>query len=321
MKALRSSVSASARRIFGIVERRRLAVDDQVHADAALAHGADRLGRVVPDVLQQRHRDVGGEGHVELAGDERQHARRAVGHDGELDAVEIGQALLPVVGVLHQLDALVHLELGELERAGADRLAPHLVGRHVAGIDRRVARGEQRHQRGLRRLEMERGLGVAVGGDLLDVGPPGRTRIAPELGLALAAQQQVEGAGDVLGAERLAVVPLHALAQGEHQLPVVVLPLPLGGEVGHDRLEAVLRRVLVEHHEVVVERHERHGDGHRRLLVDRGAGRRVHVLDPEHAAGFLRRDRTAEAQRRREDEQGKTSFFGFHCFLPRRRRA
>ena len=28
-----------------------------------------------------------------------------------------------------------------------------------------------------------------------------------------------------------------------------------------------------------------------RLLVDRGAGRRVHVLDLEHAAGFLRPSR------------------------------
>ena len=316
MKALRSSAERQRAADLRVVERRRLAVDDQVRADAALAHGAQRLGRVVLDVLQERHRDVGREGHVELAGGEGQHARRPVGHDGELDGVEIGQALLPVVGVLHQLDALVHPELGELERAGADRLAPHLVDRHVAGIDRRVARGEQRQQRGLRRLEMERRHGVAVGGDLLDIGPPRRARIAPEL--ALAAQQQVEGAGDVLGAERLAVVPAHALAHGEGQPGVAVLPLPLRGQVGHDRLEAVLRRVLIEHHEVVVERHERHGDGHRRLLVDRGAGRRVHVLDAEHAAGFLRGRGTAEAQRRREDEQGKTSFFGFHCFLPRR---
>ena len=39
------------------------------------------------------------EGQVELAGDERQHARRAVGDDRPLDAVEVGQALLPVVGI------------------------------------------------------------------------------------------------------------------------------------------------------------------------------------------------------------------------------
>ena len=43
MKAWRSSVSASARRILRIVERRHVAVDDEVGADAGLAHGALRL--------------------------------------------------------------------------------------------------------------------------------------------------------------------------------------------------------------------------------------------------------------------------------------
>ena len=52
-----------------------------------------------------------------------------------------------------------------------------------------------------------------------------------------------------------------------------------------------------------------------------GLGGVSHVLDREHAAGFLRRDRTGEAQHRREDEQDKTNVFGFHCFLPRRGRA
>jgi hypothetical protein len=74
------------------------------------------------DVLQQRDRHLGREGHVELAGDEAEDRGRAVGDDGELDAVEIGQALLPVVGVLDELDRLVGLELDELERAGADGL-------------------------------------------------------------------------------------------------------------------------------------------------------------------------------------------------------
>ena len=57
------------------------------------------FGACVLTSLQQRHRHLGREGHVELAGDEGEDRRRAVGDDRELDAVEIRPARLPVVGV------------------------------------------------------------------------------------------------------------------------------------------------------------------------------------------------------------------------------
>ena len=236
--------------------------------------------------LQQGNRHLPGEGDVEAARDEAQHRGRAVGHDGELDAVEIGPALPPVVGVPRDLDALVLLEFDELEGAGADRLGAHLRRRHVAGIDRREAGGEQRQDRGLRPLEMDRDLVVAVGGDALDVAVPRLARVAAQLLLALAGQQ-VEGADDVLGREGLAVVPLHAALQLEGEILVVGAPAPRLGEVGDDGLRAVLRLALVVEHQVVEQRHEGDDRGVGRLLVDRGAGRIVAMIHFQHAAALL----------------------------------
>src|SRR5205085_6027597 len=103
-----------------------------------------------------------------------------------LDAVEIGPILLPVVGVARDLDGLVGLELDELERTGADRPAPHLRGRHMAGIDRREARGEQRDKGGLPALELEGHLEVAVGRNLIEIAVPGLARIDAERVAAVA---------------------------------------------------------------------------------------------------------------------------------------
>ena len=206
-----------ARRRSGIVERRRLAVDDQVGGDVHRGDDALGLGHLALDVGQQGDRHLPREGDVELARHEAQHRRRAVGHDGVLDAVEIGPALLPVVGVLGELDALVLLELDELEGTGADRLGAHLRRRDVAGIDRRVARGEQGGERRLRSLEMNRDLMVALGLGAVDVAVPRGARVAAQLRLGLAGQQ-IEGADDVLGGEGLAVMPLHALLQLEGEV-------------------------------------------------------------------------------------------------------
>ena len=173
MKALRSSDSAMRAADVDIVERRRGRIDDDVGGDVVRRDDADRVRRLRFDVLQQRDRHLGREGHVELAGDEGEDRGRAVRDDGEFDAVEIGQALLPVVGVAGQLDQFVGLELHEFERAGADRMGAHVAGRDVAGIDRRVAGGEQRQQRRLRPLQVEGGFEVAVGGDVVDLIVPG----------------------------------------------------------------------------------------------------------------------------------------------------
>ena len=169
MNALRSSASASARRISrlsngGEDELTMMLVETLFGSTTHTAFGACDL-----DVLQQRDRHLGRERHVELAGDEAEDRGRAVRDDGEFDAVEMRQALLQVIGVAGQLDRFVGLELDELERAGADRVGAHVRRRDVAGIDRRVAGGEQRQQRRLRPLQVERGLEVAVDRDVVDL--------------------------------------------------------------------------------------------------------------------------------------------------------
>ena len=159
----------------------------------------------------KRLRHFGREGHVDFAGDEGKHRGCAVRNDGELDAVQIWQAFFPIILVLRELDRLVLFELDKFERAGADRMGAHLRGCHVARIHRRIAGGEHGEQRGLRPLEMQCHLEVTVGGDLGNIAEQILARILAEFVLRLALQK-VEGALHVLGGERLAVVPGHALA-------------------------------------------------------------------------------------------------------------
>ncbi len=164
----------------------------------------------------------------------------------------------------------------------------HLRHRHVAGIDRRVARGEQRQDRGLRPLEVQHHLVIAVGRGALDIAVPGLARVAPQpQRLGGLAGQHVEGADDVPGREGLAVMPLHALLQLEGEVLVVGAPAPGPGEVGDDVLDAVLRLALVVEHQVVEQRHEGHHRRVGRLLVDRGARRVVAMVHAERAAALL----------------------------------
>ena len=277
-----------------IVEGRGRGIDDQIVGDVGRHQLADGLRRLRLDVLEQRDRHVGRERHVELAGHERQDAGRAVLDHLPVDAVEIGLALLPVVRVAHELHRLAALELDELERPRADRIGAHVLGRDVAGIDRGVARGEQRDERGLRPVENEGDLVVAVDRHVLEVVPPDGARVLAEVVLVLAGQL-VPGALHVLGRERLAVVPLDALAQLEGQLGLARVPGPALGEVGHDGLGRVQRLLLIEHHQVVEDAHERL---HRRdggLLVDRGAGQVVAMVDAQRAALLLRQRRQRQA--------------------------
>jgi hypothetical protein len=71
---------------------------------------------------------------------------------------------------------------------------------------------------------MKGDLVIAIGGDCVEVAVPGlAARIDPEL-LARFPGQHVKGALDILGHERLAVVPGDALAQQEGQLGPVLVP-------------------------------------------------------------------------------------------------
>ena len=266
----------------GIVERRCVAVQDQVGVVVHRRDLADGVRRLRLHVLDQRNGDAVGRADVVAARHEAQDRRATRRHDRDLDTVEIGLALLEVVGIADELDAFLLLELGELEGAGADRLGAHLRRRHVAGIDGAVAGRQQHQERGLRLAEMESHLAVAIGRDLIEIPiPRGAGILAQLLGFA-AAGQHVPGALHVGGGEGLAVVPFGVADQLEGEVLAVGAPAPALGEVGTDRLQAVLGNLLIEQHEIVVEAHERHDRRGRGLLVDRGAGRvvlEVHLHD------------------------------------------
>src|SRR5439155_11842600 len=87
-------------------------------------------------------------------------------------------------------------------------------------------------------------------------------------------------------------------------------------EIRTDRVEAVLGDVLVEDDEVVVDRHEGHRDRHGGLLVDRGAGRGIHVLDLENTARLLRKAIPCSDGHCCQTRERNTSLRDFHCFLP-----
>ena len=138
------------------------------------------MWRLALDIPQQRYRHLEREGHVELARDKGEDRRRAVRYHGILDAVEIWPILLPVIGVARHLDVFVRLELDEFERAGADRMLAHVARADVAGIDRRVARGEQGNDRRLRPFQMECRGEIGVRGNRLDILIPGLARIGAQ---------------------------------------------------------------------------------------------------------------------------------------------
>ena len=116
-------------------------------------------------------------------------------------------------------------------------------------------------------------------------------------------------------------MPFDALAQFEGQRRAVLAPRPFDSEIGHDRIEPVLRDMLIEHHEVVEHRHHRPLGDDRRFLVDRHAGRAVAMRYLEDAAGLLRNSRRRQCNERHRCQCGGTSArvclpFEPHCRSP-----
>src|SRR5215469_9592882 len=169
MNALRSRLSAMARRISGLSKGGASRLMIRVPADPARRHLADRAGLLALDVPRQRQSC---RGPIELTGDKREVRRRAVADDRKLDAVQIGSARLPVIRVARQRDPLVGFELDKFEWAGADRMLAHLSRRQVARINDRKAGSEQCEEGRLRPMQMEGDLMIAIGGHLLEVAVP-----------------------------------------------------------------------------------------------------------------------------------------------------
>src|SRR5262245_49554784 len=76
-------------------------------------------------------------------------------------------------------------------------------------------------------------------------------------------------------------MPLDVLPELEGQLLVVGAPGPAFRKIGDDRVDAVLRNILLEYDKIVEYRHEGNVDRIGRALVDRGAARAVPVIHPE----------------------------------------
>src|SRR6516162_541158 len=187
---------------------------------------AQLLAHLVVDVIQHRHLEKIPGGYVDLARDEGERAGRDILDDLVLDAVEIRPVLFPVVRVARYLDGFVGLELDELEGPRPDRVLPHLGRRHVARIDWGEAGGEQRDERWLRPLQLERHLVIAVQHDPVEVAVPRPSRIEPQL-LGPLPLQQVPSALDVPRREWLSVAPFDILPQLESELFSVLAPRPL----------------------------------------------------------------------------------------------
>src|SRR4029077_6658844 len=167
----------------------------------------------------------------------------------------------------------------------------------MTGVDRRPARSEQCYERDLRPLEAKRDLEVAIWGHFLEVAVPGFARVDAQL-LGRFAGNQVPGAFDVRGGERLSVMPFDAGSQFEGQLLAVLAPRPARSQIRDDRAEAVLRDMLVEHDQIVEHAHYRTESDDRRLPVKRHAGEARTQRYSEDAAGLLPQSRVACPQTR-----------------------
>src|SRR5262245_22377222 len=103
----------------------------------------------------------------------------------------------------------------------------------MARVDWAVSRGEKGEKRRLRAREVEDHLMPINGAYLLEVVPPEFARIPAKLVSAFFLQL-AHRADDIFGGERLAVMPLHVIAQFERELGLCRIPRPARGQFWSD---------------------------------------------------------------------------------------
>ena len=101
----------------------------------------------------------------------------------------------------------------------------------MARVNRGIPRRQQRDHRRLRPGQMEGRLEIALGRHTGKILVPAFAKIQPEFGFGVPGQH-IPGAFDVGRGERLAVVPLHALAQVEGDLQTILAHRPGRRQVG-----------------------------------------------------------------------------------------
>ena len=128
---------------------------------------------------------------------------------------------------------------------------------------------------------------VPFGADRFQIAVPGLARVGTQL-FRTVAQDQVPGALNIGGSERLPVMPTDTAPNLKRELGQVGIPRPLCRQVRDNRVDSVLRHVLFKEDQVIKDPHHRVLDRVKRLLVDRHARRAVVLKYPEHAPLRLR---------------------------------
>jgi len=156
-----------------------------------------------------------------------------IGNDTEADAVEIRQALLPIIRIAFDEDILAAHPFLEDERPGADELAVPWVAqrlrafievtRHNAGLCGGQYRPDRR-----RRLGQAEDRRMCIGG--VDRYHRFVSRACPRVDLLDHLQDRVL---HVRGSERLAIMPFHTLPEMEGDGQAVGCHLPAFGKRGH----------------------------------------------------------------------------------------
>ena len=227
---------------------------------------------------------------VEVARAECRHACVDVLVATRLEAVEVGQpgpglVQLPVLGVARALVDDARLEVRHDERARANwLLAPALLGALEVFLreDQVVGHPEDRRECdvGVLHLELHRAV-VGRGHSLHRV-----QWHRPEAGVLV----QVEGEGDVLGGhcpavDRLQIVELDVLGQGEYPLGEVAIRLRGLRQVGYELLAVQVQRFQREQRRTGLDARPVEAVVERRVRGQRDHGQRVPVRRRGRAAG------------------------------------
>ena len=218
----------------------RIGLGDDLHR-GALQHG---------DCIRRRRFDE-----IHLGGEQRRSAGRGLRHRQQHQPVLLRHArLVPVIVVRHQLHTFMRGHAGEAIGAGAGGLIG--VGSPVVVQRLRPAAADHQHVGHVvrkQRFDEFRGDGDAMVVNLLDavevrqVGA-GQGKLLREKLRRLGVADALEVPDDVVGSEVAAVMPLHALSQGEYPALVVGrIDMPLSREARLDvRRPVALRQIPVD---------------------------------------------------------------------------
>ena len=280
-----------------------------IHKAAALVVVEDDPGRAVADnlaVLQVRivlhDLDIGLRHHVvhvDFAVLKRHRRHVRIGHDAEGHVLD-GRSAAPVILVRGDVDAVAGRPGDELIRAGAAGVANEAVRIGlVVGLreDGHVVGGHALQRRAVFSLESQHHVVVVHNRHIAH----GRGRGIRITGV----DDGVVREGHILGGHRLAVVELHALAQRQGQLGVVLIPGPIRRQA-RNVLAVFLDNQRVEQ----VAGNHVHRDGSREAAAERA---RLGIQGKDQVGARLGARDCGQAHRQHGGQhEGNQSLYEFH---------